>query len=38
VADRSRGRLLRFSASWEPLADVTVAGAGLPPTGLLPFW
>lgn len=41
VADKSRGKLLRFElrgSSLEPLADVVIHGAGLPPTGITPFW
>jgi hypothetical protein len=41
VADASRGSLLRFdvvAGSLEQRAAVTIAGAGLPPVGLTPFW
>jgi hypothetical protein len=41
VADASRGKLLRFRVvadELQPLADVAIHGAGLPPTGITPFW
>lgn len=41
VADRSRGKLLRFSVDADalaPEADVVIDGAGLPPAGVTPFW
>lgn len=41
VADRSRGKLLRFRVQdGVPVADadVVIDGAGLPPTGVTPFW
>jgi hypothetical protein len=38
VADRSRGKLLRFTPSLEPLEDVSIGGAGLPPSGLIRLW
>lgn len=41
VADRSRGKLLRFQVrdgAPVPDTDVVIAGAGLPPTGVTPFW
>jgi hypothetical protein len=41
VADRSRGKLLRFRVEQGvpvPDADVVIDGAGLPPTGVTPFW
>lgn len=41
VADRSRGKLLRFRVEDGmpvPDADVLIDGAGLPPTGVTPFW
>lgn len=41
VADRSRGKLLRFDLEGDqvvPRADVVIDGAGLPPAGVTPFW
>ena len=41
VADRSRGKLLRFELEGDelvPTADVVIDGAGLPPAGATPFW
>lgn len=41
VADKSRGKLLRFELhanELSPAADVVIQGAGLPPTGVTPFW
>ena len=41
VADRSRGQLLRFRVQGDELtadADVALAGAGLPPADVTPFW
>ncbi len=41
VADLSRGKLLRFGvegAALVPQTPVGIDGAGLPPTGLTPFW
>lgn len=41
VADASRGHLLRFRLSGGgllPEAPVEIAGAGLPPRGVTPFW
>jgi hypothetical protein len=41
VADRSRGKLLRFTVqdgAPVPDADVVIDGAGLPPTSVTPFW
>jgi hypothetical protein len=41
VADISRGKLLRFELhgnTLAPEADVVIHGAGLPPTGVTPFW
>ena len=41
VADLSRGKLLRFGVqgdTLQPQADVVIDGAGLPPTGVTPFW
>lgn len=41
VADRSRGKLLRFDVAGDtlsPAADITIDGAGLPPAGVTPFW
>lgn len=41
VADKSRGKLLRFELrgnTLAPLTDVVIDGAGLPPTGVTPFW
>jgi hypothetical protein len=41
VADRSRGKLLRFlvrDGVPVPDEDVVIDGAGLPPTGVTPFW
>jgi hypothetical protein len=41
VADRSRGKLLRFRVRDGvpvPDTDVVIDGAGLPPTGITPFW
>ena len=41
VADRSRGKLLRFNVQDGvpvPDVDVVIDGAGLPPTGVTPFW
>ena len=41
VADRSRGKLLRFRVQDGvpvPDTDVVIDGAGLPPTGVTPFW
>jgi hypothetical protein len=41
VADRSRGKLLRFRVHGDDLtadADVALEGAGLPPADVTPFW
>jgi len=41
VADKSRGKLLRFELDGNalaPQAEVVIHGAGLPPTGITPFW
>jgi hypothetical protein len=41
VADKSRGKLLRFElrgSELAPAADVVIHGAGLPPAGVTPFW
>jgi hypothetical protein len=41
VADLSRGRLLRFRVHGDeltPADEVTIDGAGLPPTDVTPFW
>jgi hypothetical protein len=41
VADRSRGKLLRFRVHDGlpvPDTDLVIDGAGLPPTGVTPFW